>query len=130
MGHVVRFGATHAARRSVAEHPFKGCLARSPTTKTPVDNRASGRYGVNACPPGLAAKTNGCLPPGQARRIFYVGQRIPTGYNYYTPYGQIPVAYRDRYGLATDGRYIYRDQSIYVVDPTSNLVTRVIDLID
>ncbi|MEO7178665.1 MAG: hypothetical protein ABIW83_07460, partial [Allosphingosinicella sp.] len=33
-----------------------------------------GRYGVNHCPPGLAAKGNGCLPPGQARKLFSVGQ--------------------------------------------------------
>lgn len=90
---------------------------------------AGPNYGVNACPPGLAAKGNGCLPPGQARKLFNVGQRIPTGYGYYTPYSNIPAAYRDQYGLATDGRYIYRDDSIYVVDPTSRLVTRIIDLI-
>jgi hypothetical protein len=94
-----------------------------------VDNRAAGRYGANACPPGLAAKNNGCLPPGQARKLYNVGQRLPTGYNRYTPYGEIPVSYRDRYGLASDGRYIYRDQNIYVVDPRTHLVTRIIDLV-
>ncbi|HYE27712.1 MAG TPA: hypothetical protein VEA61_05710 [Allosphingosinicella sp.] len=101
-----------------------------PDHRDRVDNRAAGRYGVDACPPGLAAKANGCLPPGQARKIFNVGQRIPVGYNFYTPYGEIPLAYRDRYGLVTDGRYIYRDNSIYVVDPATSLVTRIIDLID
>jgi hypothetical protein len=25
----------------------------------------SGKYGVNTCPPGLAKKDNGCMPPGQ-----------------------------------------------------------------
>jgi len=30
------------------------------------------------CPPGLAKKGNGCLPPGQAR-VWVVGQPIPTG---------------------------------------------------
>lgn len=100
-----------------------------PDSRDRFDNRAAGRYGANDCPPGLAAKGNGCLPPGQARRLFGIGQRVPTGYNFYTPYADIPAAYRDQYGLVTDGRYIYRDQSIYVVDPTTSMVTRIIDLL-
>ena len=35
-------------------------------------------YGVGGCPPGLAKKGNGCLPPGQAKRRYIVGQRLPT----------------------------------------------------
>jgi len=87
-----------------------------------------GRYGANDCPPGLAKKNNGCLPPGQARRTFAQGQRIPNGYDYYTPYGNIPINYRDQYGLNDDYRYIYRDDYIYEVDPTSLLVRRIISL--
>ncbi len=92
--------------------------------------KAKGKsYGSNACPPGLAKKRNGCLPPGQAKKLFNVGQRIPTGYGYYTPYRDIPAAYRDRYGLSDGYRYIYRNQSVYVVDPRTSLVTRIIDLV-
>jgi Ni/Co efflux regulator RcnB len=32
----------------------------------------------HSCPPGLAKKNNGCMPPGQARK-WAVGQPIPTG---------------------------------------------------
>ena len=91
-----------------------------------IDDRYAGRYGVNDCPPGLARKNNGCLPPGQAKRLFREGQRVPGGYNYYTDYANIPVQYRDQYGLTPDYRYIYRDNSIYVVDPRTSLVQRVI----
>jgi hypothetical protein len=98
-------------------------------TRTVVRTKAGNRYGANACPPGLAAKGNGCLPPGQARKLFNVGQRIPTGYNFYTPYGDLPLAYRDQYGLTDGYQYIHRDQSLYVVDPRTSLVTRIIDLI-
>ena len=97
--------------------------------RTVVRTKAGNRYGANSCPPGLARKGNGCLPPGQARKLFNVGQRIPTGYDFYTRYQDIPVAYRDRYGLTDDYRYIYRDRSVYVVDPTTSLVTRIIDLV-
>ena len=36
-------------------------------------------YGRGNCPPGLAKKNNGCLPPGQAKKRYVVGQRLPTG---------------------------------------------------
>ena len=34
------------------------------------------------CPPGLAKKRNGCMPPGQARG-YYVGQPLPAQVVYY-----------------------------------------------
>src|SRR5215510_16109315 len=36
-------------------------------------------YGRGNCPPGLAKKNNGCLPPGQAKKRYVVGQPLPTG---------------------------------------------------
>jgi hypothetical protein len=34
-------------------------------------------HGRGKCPPGLAKKNNGCLPPGQARKLYVVGQPLP-----------------------------------------------------
>lgn len=31
------------------------------------------------CPPGLAKKNNGCLPPGQAKKRYQVGHTLPDG---------------------------------------------------
>ena len=36
-----------------------------------------------ACPPGLAKKNNGCLPPGQAKKLV-AGQPLPVGIRTYT----------------------------------------------
>ena len=36
-------------------------------------------YGRGKCPPGLAKKRNGCLPPGQANRRYAVGRPLPAG---------------------------------------------------
>jgi len=96
-----------------------------------VDDRAQGnRYGGNVCPPGLANRTPACVPPGQAQRAFREGQLIPQSYRYYTDYdaliGRVPEAYRTQ--IPTGQRYIYRDNRVYVVDPTTRLVTNVIDL--
>jgi hypothetical protein len=95
-----------------------------------MDDRAQRRVGAEGCPPGLARKTPACVPPGQAKRMFEQGQRIPLGYDYFTRYEDIPVVYRDRYSIPTGQQYVYRDRSVYVVDPATRLVTRVIDLID
>lgn len=37
-----------------------------------------GETGGKGCPPGLAKKGNGCLPPGQAKK-WSVGQPLPAG---------------------------------------------------
>ena len=95
------------------------------------DDRYEGmrHMGMKACPPGLAKKHNGCMPPGQASRLFREGQRVPTGYGYYTPYNNIPMQYRNQYSLDPNYRYIYRNNNIYVVDPRTSLVQRIINAI-
>jgi hypothetical protein len=92
-----------------------------------IDDRAQNRYGGANCPPGLANRTPACVAPGQARQMIAAGQRLPVGYNNYTPYDRIPVEYRDQYDLDADGRYIYRDGRLYDVDPTTSIVRRIIE---
>jgi hypothetical protein len=41
------------------------------------------QYAAGNCPPGLAKKGNGCLPPGQAKRVWAIGQPLPGGIVYY-----------------------------------------------
>ena len=36
-------------------------------------------HGRGNCPPGLAKKNNGCLPPGQAKKRYVVGRPLPHG---------------------------------------------------
>ena len=40
-------------------------------------------YTAGNCPPGLAKKNNGCLPPGQAKKMWVIGQPLPTSVVYY-----------------------------------------------
>lgn len=40
-------------------------------------------YVAGRCPPGLAKKNNGCLPPGQAKKVWSVGQPLPPEVVYY-----------------------------------------------
>ena len=50
--------------------------------RTAVHNYYSEQYRVGKCPPGLAKKSNGCMPPGQARK-WSVGQPLPRDVLYY-----------------------------------------------
>jgi hypothetical protein len=61
--------------------------------------------------------------------MFSQGQRIPTGYGAFTSYNNIPREYRDRYDIPSGYNYIYRDNSVYVVDPQTRIVRSIINLL-
>ncbi len=90
------------------------------------DRNNNYRSSYRNCPPGLAKKHNGCQPPGQARQQWRRGYRVPNGYGSYTAYNQIPYEYRNRYNLNPDNRYIYRDNTIYQVDPRTQIIQQIL----
>ena len=83
----------------------------------------NGRYAwrepnFDGCPPGLAKKNNGCLPPGQARKVVALNDQQLNWSRYSSWFSQ---------GQSSDWRY---DQGYaYRVNPTSNLVQSVIPLL-
>ncbi len=79
-----------------------------------------GRY--DNCPPGLARKDNGCLPPGQARK--YLGARIEQDYADQL----VPYQYRSWYRDDNDYFYRYGDDRIYRVSRSNNLIDGIIPL--
>ena len=86
-------------------------------------------YGVGGCPPGLAKKNNGCLPPGQAKKLYNVGQRWPGSYGYRWNYDQIPYDLRNQYGFDRRYNYYYGDGYLYRVDPATMLISQVVSAI-
>jgi hypothetical protein len=56
-------------------------------------------HGRGNCPPGLAKKHNGCLPPGQAKKRYVVGHSLPQG----TVVEELPVELSMRIGPAPSG---------------------------
>ena len=56
---------------------------------------------------------------------FSVGQRMPSGYDVYN----VPSDYRDRYADGPDSAYRYADGSVYQVDPTTQVIQAVIQLL-
>lgn len=86
-------------------------------------------YGARGCPPGLAKKNNGCMPPGQAKKLYNVGQRFPSRYGNQWSYNQIPNDLRNRYGFDQSNRYYYGDGYVYQVNPRTMLIERVVSAI-
>lgn len=85
-------------------------------------------YGRGGCPPGLAKKHNGCMPPGQARK-FARGQRWQNNYGSVYGYGRIPYSIRQQYDLSNRSRYYYNNGYLYQVDPRTMIVQQVINSI-
>jgi hypothetical protein len=81
-------------------------------------------YGVGGCPPGLRNK--GCMPPGQAKKLYNIGQRFPRSYGTPWSYNQIPYDVRRQYGLSPYGNYYYGDGYLYRVDPRTQLIQQVV----
>ncbi len=53
-----------------------------PRDRVLIERYVARDYARN-CPPGLAKKHNGCLPPGQAKKRYRVGERLPPDVVYY-----------------------------------------------
>jgi hypothetical protein len=84
------------------------------------DYRNDFRY--DSCPPGLAAKHNGCMPPGQARKL--IGNRLPDAFRS----SYLPVSLRDYYRDNDDYYYRYGDGYLYRVQRQNNLVAALLPL--
>lgn len=74
------------------------------------------------CPPGLAKKNNGCMPPGQAR-YWQVGQPIPGGVTIYSvPQPVIQLLPAAPYGY----RYARIGGDIVLIQQQNNLIVDII----
>ena len=76
------------------------------------------------CPPGLAKKHNGCLPPGQANKVgrIVVGQHIPAGAVYVVPQPVLATLPPPPYGY----RYAVIDRQVVLVSRGENIVVDII----
>jgi Ni/Co efflux regulator RcnB len=76
-------------------------------------------HGRGKCPPGLAKKHNGCLPPGQAKKRYAVGRPLGQG----IVYQQLPGDLSVRIGPAPTG-YLYGllDGDLIKMNATTRLI--------
>lgn len=78
---------------------------------------------IDGCPPGLYMKNNGCLPPGQAKKL--VGTRVPQSFASYSVPAPIAYLYPDTPSYT----YRYNDGYLYQIDRKTNLIEALIPLI-
>ena len=81
---------------------------------------------VGHCPPGLAKKAVLCVPPGQVKNGYRVGDRVDRDYSWINdPY---------RYGLNRGDSYVRAGNYVYRVDPDTrkvlNLIGAVADILN
>jgi hypothetical protein len=75
------------------------------------------------CPPGLAKKHNGCLPPGQAKKRYVIGQPLMVGWE------PVPTYIVQRLDPAPYGyRYVRVDQDVLLISEASKKVIDAVTL--
>jgi len=81
---------------------------------------------VDGCPPGLAKKNNGCLPPGQAAK--FVGQPLVAATRL-AALDPLPNAFRPLFLDNDDFYYRYGGGYLYRVDRDNDLIDSLIPLV-
>lgn len=80
--------------------------------------------GRGHCPPGLAKKGTGCLPPGHAKR-WIVGQPLPAGIPWYAvPHDLVVRLTPPPYGH----RYVYLDGGVLLLNVSTRLVVDAVSI--
>lgn len=77
------------------------------------------------CPPGLAKKNNGCLPPGQAKK-YQIGGVLPEGLQY----SKLPRGLRDLLSPAPSGyQYVQVDKDVLLISEAGKKVIDAVTLL-
>ncbi|MGI8705354.1 MAG: hypothetical protein ACR2JJ_06110 [Sphingomicrobium sp.] len=123
--------AKHGKAQSAKSHGKAHSKAHSKSHGKHVVTMRNGSrlYAFDArgtCPPGLAKKNNGCMPPGQAKKQFNVGQRYDRNFGNVWTYDQIPSHLRSLYQFDQADRYYYRNGYLYQVNPRTMLIQQVV----
>lgn len=91
-----------------------------------VRNFYNGKQGPGSCPPGLAKKSNGCQPPGQAKK-WQLGHALPAN----TSYQSLPQDLLSLIGKPPSGEhYGMIDEDILLLANITELVLEVISSTD
>lgn len=78
------------------------------------------------CPPGLAKKHNGCLPPGQAKKRYVVGNRLPDAVVWQPVPQDVLVQLQP---VPAGYQYVRVDQDVLLVSQASHHVIDAITLL-
>ena len=120
--------AGNAAEKDEDKHKHNSSLNKSGPShfdderRELVGNYYKSNQGRKACPPGLAKKGNGCLPPGQAKK-WQLGHALQAN----TPYQSVPQEVLRLLGKPPAGEhYGMIDEDILLLADVTELVLEVI----
>lgn len=77
------------------------------------------------CPPGLAKKNRLCMPPGQYKRQYDVGDILPANIFQSLPRGIL----KDLKPAPRDHRYVRVDQDVYLISAATRRIVDIISLL-
>ena len=84
-------------------------------------------FSAGRCPPGLAKKGNGCLPPGQAKPpppLWVIGQPLPPA----VVYERVPPTVVQQLAPVPPGyEYVRVDNDVLLMDMTNRMVADVVN---
>ncbi len=81
-------------------------------------------FSAGRCPPGLAKKGNGCLPPGQAKKLWVIGQPLPPA----VVHQPVPPAVVQQLAPVPPGyEYVRVDDDVLLMDMTNRMVADVVN---
>lgn len=72
----------HDGDRAEGKHGERSGPGFNDDSRRRVNDYYGARFSAGKCPPGLAKKNNGCMPPGQAKK-WAVGQPLPKDLHLY-----------------------------------------------
>jgi hypothetical protein len=81
-------------------------------------------FSAGRCPPGLAKKGNGCLPPGQAKKLYVIGQPLPPA----VVYERVPPAVVQQLAPVPPGYESVRvEDDVLLMDTANRMVADVVN---
>lgn len=78
-----------------------------------------------SCPPGLAKKHNGCLPPGQAKKRFAVGHHLPDDVVYYTVPHDVVIHLKP---VPSGYQYVRVDNDVLLMNQATKMIVDAVTL--
>ncbi len=118
-GHATAASKVHAGqaeRRGGTSRPGRDVVVKFPSSDVTVVREYYAAR--NFCPPGLAKKNNGCLPPGQAKK-WQMGQPLPRDVIFHA----LPPDLLGRLAPAPVGtRYVRVDNDILSISTLTGMV--------
>ena len=120
----VTLSAQKAKKEKEKAHDTQVTVVFSATQREAARSYFVEEHGQGNCPPGLAKKHNGCLPPGQAKKRYVVGRELPHG----IVLEELPVELSVRIGAAPPGyRYAILDGDLVKLAVGTMLVVDAIE---